>query len=74
MTTLKPPKFWSGDPPDKCEFGGEPITDVFIDGKTIMGPWASMCPKCHLTYGTGLGMGKGQMYQKQGDVWVKIDG
>lgn len=31
-----------------------------IDGKTQMGPWASMCDLCHKAHGCGLGLGKGQ--------------
>jgi len=74
MTTLKPPKYWYSEPPDRCDIGGEPITDVFIDGGTIQGPWANMCPKCHLTYGIGIGLGRGQRYEKEGDRWVKTEG
>ena len=30
------------------------------DGKTVYGPWGYMCQLCFDTYGTGLGIGKGQ--------------
>jgi hypothetical protein len=39
--------------------GGE----VFIDGRTRMGPWACMCPPCFEDVGVGLGTGRGQKYQ-----------
>lgn len=31
------------------------------DGKTKMGPWASMCEPCFEEVGVGLGLGKGQL-------------
>lgn len=43
----------------------------FVDGKTMMGPWADMCLKCHRFYGVGLGTGKGQKYDANG---VKVEG
>jgi len=35
-----------------------------VDGKTRAGPWACMCMLCHLWYGMGYGIGRGQLYQK----------
>lgn len=34
--------------------------DATVDGKTQMGPWASMCDMCHCLFGRGFGPGKGQ--------------
>lgn len=31
-----------------------------FDAKTIMGPWAHMCPACFSDFGYGLGLGLGQ--------------
>lgn len=67
-------KKWYGSTPKNCDICNEPIEDIFIDGKTDMGPWATMCPSCHAKCGKGLGMGTGQMYKKEGDVWYKIEG
>lgn len=59
-----PKKEWSGRVPEKDDFG-VPITDVFIDAKTKMGPWATMTPESFEKYGTGeLGIGYGQAYKK----------
>ena len=67
--------YWVGDPPDKCQLMGEPIIDVFIDGAVLGGSWACMCPKCHQTFGVGLGEGKGQKYIRQSDgKWLKEEG
>jgi len=63
---------WLGGTPDRCEISGEEITDRFVDGATKYGPWAIMHPDTHATLGCGLGEGKGQMYQKVGDSWIKI--
>jgi hypothetical protein len=34
----------------------------WVDGKTVMGPWANMCKLCFNKYGVGIGTGKGQEY------------
>lgn len=68
------PKFWSGEVPAKDAFG-QPITEEFIDGKTIYGPWAIMSPKSFRERGLGLGLGRGQRYQRQSDNrWLKVEG
>jgi hypothetical protein len=35
-------------------------TPAIYDCKTLMGPWAYMCPACYRAYAIGLGMGLGQ--------------
>ena len=35
-------------------------TPAYVDGATVMGPWANMCEPCFDMYGVGLGLGKGQ--------------
>lgn len=68
------PRYWYMDVPPKDDFG-QPIEEEFIDGATRMGPWAIMTPASHQTYGVGLGVGKGQMYEKQADgKWLKVEG
>lgn len=67
-------KVWYGTPPEECDICGVKITTGFIDGKTRMGPWANMCPSCFQTHGVGLGLGKGQAYERMGDKWVKVAG
>ena len=57
-----PTKRWGAKTPEKCDGCGETLEGVFIDGKTIFGPWAIMCENCHTTHGVGLGLGKGQKY------------
>jgi hypothetical protein len=69
-------KVWMSDPPDKCQMCEKPIGDIFIDGRTSLGPWANMCQSCHRRKGVGLGTGKGQKYQRdpQTGEFVKIEG
>lgn len=68
-------KFWHGDVPTVCQVTDQPITDRFVDGATVYGPWACMSPSGHARYGRGLGTGRGQLYQRQpGGKWLKIDG
>lgn len=56
---------WKGLIPLACNLCGMVIQDdqTFIDGKTVMGPWAIMCTPCHAERGHGLGTGKGQSYE-----------
>jgi len=59
---MKAEKVWHGVMPEVCDLCQQPITNKFIDGKTIFGPWALMCTKCYDELGVGLGLGKGQEY------------
>jgi len=73
---IKNRTLWRGVPPTHCDLccgflGGE----VFIDGKTQMGPWAKLCFVCWIDHGVGCGTGKGQIYEKIGsNVWAKVTG
>ena len=54
---------------------GMPISDCIIDGATTSGPWGIMTPSSHRMHGRGLGLGKGQRYEKQDDgKWLKVEG
>jgi hypothetical protein len=70
--TERPKRYWAGSigPIDDW---GVPITTAFIDGATIFGPWAIMTPSSHKKYGKGLGMGRGQRFEKQNDGrWLRV--
>lgn len=67
-------KHWVGEPPAVCDICLHHIRDTFIDGATLKGPWASMCPPCHTRYGVGLGLGKGQQYYHTEGKWKKVAG
>lgn len=68
---------WLGKIPERCDVCKTPISVVFFDAKTEMGPWANLCVSCH-TLGPGLGKvgpGLGQEYRKQPDGrWIKCAG
>ena len=66
-------KKWLGTKP-VCDFCKTDITDKFVDGRTWEGPWAIMCPKCFTQHGVGLGIGKGQGYEKQEVDFIKVSG
>ena len=58
-----------------CDLCGVELKKSRIDGKTIHGPWANMCPMCHLQFGVGFGTGKGQKFDLQKDgTWKKVQG
>ena len=46
----------------KCDICGDQRIERIVDGKTVYGPWAWMCERCHRVMGVGLGTGKGQLY------------
>ena len=41
----------------QCDFC---MDEAQYDGKTILGPWANMCPTHFKQFGVGLGLGQGQ--------------
>jgi len=65
---------WLSPPPERCQLCGQEIEDFFVDGKTIFGAWACMCPECHELGGFGFGIGYGQMYWRVNDRWIAVVG
>ena len=66
--------FWRGFI-DSCDICRGEIADQFVDGKTTYGPWGILCLRCHKDKGCGLGMGRGQRYERQDDGrWLKVEG
>ncbi len=51
---------------------------VYYDARTKMGCWATLCEECFSHLGVGLGIGKGQKYEKTGNgseyVYVQVEG
>jgi hypothetical protein len=83
MNTKTMQTYWIGKAPKVCDIckgdlltpAGAGYEAVFIDGVTIMGPWANMCSSCHFDMGRGLGQGRGQKYELQENGrWLKIAG
>lgn len=69
--------YWVGEAPKRCDFNLEDLEPIgeFIDGATVQGPWAIMCPTCHKRWGRGAGTGRGQRFTKQVDGrWLKTEG
>lgn len=67
--------YWLTTVPSHDDFR-QPIRDVFIDGRSRMGPWGLFTPDSWRYYGTGrLGVGWGQRYVRQDDGrWLKVEG
>ena len=59
------PKMWLSPNPQQCDVCHNNIKTQFIDGQTIYGKWANMCPHCHKKIGHGLGTGRGQLYKRE---------
>ncbi len=70
-------QYWASPVPSADDFG-DTITDTFIDGKTIYGPWAAMTPASWTAHGVTdkLGLGIGQRYERQpvDNRWLKVEG
>jgi len=67
-------KYWTGSTPSICQICYRNLVDKFIDGATVLGPWAMLCPTCHDVYGQGLGTGLGQLYRLTDKGWIKREG
>lgn len=68
-------KRWTGSWPANCDICEVKLTEhsYFVDGATKYGPWALMCPACHIHTGRGLGTGKGQKYSSKNGL-IKLEG
>lgn len=67
-------KQWMGAAPKQCDGCGATIQRTFVDGRTPSGQWGIFCPACRISYGIQLGTGRGQKYEKRGEVYVKTAG
>lgn len=69
ITVLQPAKPLTPivEAPNECQVCNQRIQTVFVDGKTLAGPWAYMCVTCHDRYGIGLGTGHGQLFEVNED-------
>lgn len=68
-------KTWTGSIPNKCQTCNEFIVDKFVDGRSRgVHSWAIMCSKCHSDKGCGFGVGCGQLYEFDGQIWHQTAG
>ena len=66
-------RYWHGS--TVCDFCQEEIKSVLIDGRTQLGPWATMCEQDWREHGCGqLGTGSGQKYEERDIGFVKVEG
>ena len=76
-TATKEAVHWIGEVPPKCQLSGRKLTKRFVDGR-IPGrsTWAIMHPDYFASIGGRVGMGNGQLYERQQDSgrWMKIEG
>lgn len=64
---------WQGK--TTCDLCGQDVGSELVDGKTVFGPWATMCLACNAENGVGLGTGRGQLYYKtQNQEYEKVNG
>lgn len=70
----KAPEIVLVHPPKTCQVCGDLIKGEVIDGRTLLGAWAYMCPKCHSRIGKGIGVGIGQRYENIEGRYIKTAG
>lgn len=64
---------WIGTIPTTCDLcKQEIVSTTFIDGKVRGGPWAIMDEICWANFGSGIGPGVGQRYNRE--TGEKVDG
>lgn len=69
------PVYWSGMRPDSCDICGAELKDEFLDAKCRGGgPWAIMCPNCHVKHGCGIVTVVGQRYKLISGRFTKVEG
>lgn len=67
--------YWRGSDPVKCEADGTMLKERFYDAADRFGRWGMLCDACFLKVGVGLGVGKGQKFERQTDGrWLKTEG
>lgn len=55
---------WDSKLPITCDACKRDLGHWFIDGITVDGIGAILCCACHQEIGTGIGIGKGQVYSR----------
>ena len=60
-------KKWAGKWPAACDLCSRDVRDsvYFYDAQMIDGPWALVCPMCHLNHCHGVGQRIGQKYDSE---------
>jgi len=66
---------WISKSPKACEVCETPILNEFYDARLKTGQWACLCHRCWSLHGVGLGVGRGQHFERiENNKWVKVDG
>lgn len=74
--TLSRRSEWHGEL-ERCDFCAGPLAEAqyMIDGPIqLEGPWGCMCSDCYAVGRLPLGVGKGQLYRRDGEVWRMVGG
>ena len=69
--------YWAGSEASKCDICSRDLTSArfMIDGPAVAnGPWACMCAICFDGGQEQIGLGKGQLYEREGARWRLIAG
>jgi hypothetical protein len=67
---------WMGDL-ENCDFCAKSFVDenYMVDGpQNPRGPWGCMCESCYIRTQHPLGIGMGQLYKQNGEVWQLVGG
>lgn len=64
--------WWGGVVPRECDVCGAAITAVFVDCKTTLGGWGSVCVECVGEVAASSSPALCRVFQKFGKGWVSI--
>lgn len=67
--------YWIGDL-EQCDVCKRPFDNVefMVDASLKQGTWGCVCALCFKIFGQGIGIGYGQVYQKNAEGWLQIAG
>lgn len=66
------PVYWLNPVPAFCECCGSVLTGVFVDCKTFLGPWASLCVECAGDLAVASEPPLCRVYQFCSEGWVSV--
>jgi hypothetical protein len=64
--------WWVGVVPERCERCGAKITAVFVDCKTTMGGWGSLCVWCAGELAVSSSPALCRVFQRCDEGWVSL--
>jgi hypothetical protein len=62
--------WWGGQVPSRCDRCGAALSAVFVDCKTVQGPWGCFCVWCAGDVALSVDPSLCRVFQRVDDGWV----